>query len=276
MKRFAFILTLVLASCVAVPASVSPEDSATESASVSTPTNADNKIKPPPLNASWHIQYTGQVKYDLEVDVYNLDLFDTDASDIAQLHERNIYVMCYFSAGSFEDWRPDGNQFPRETLGNDMEGWPGEKWLDIRQIDLLASVIESRLDLAREKNCDGVDPDNVNGYTNDTGFPLTYKDQRKFNMWLAQAAHARGLAIGLKNDIEQIPDLVSYFDWQLNEQCFYYEECEPLLLFILQGKPVFNIEYELSTREFCDDSDRMGFNSIRKHMNLDEYAEFCH
>jgi len=48
----------------------------------------------------------------------------------------------------------------------------------------------------------------------------------------------------MKNDLEQIPDLISYFDWELNEQCFQYNECDQLLPFIQAGKPVFNIEYQ--------------------------------
>jgi hypothetical protein len=209
------------------------------------------------------------------VDVFNLDLFDTDPAIISGLHARGIYVMCYFSAGSYEDWRPDASNFPLEILGNDMEGWPGEKWLGIRQISLLASIMEARLNLAVEKDCDGVDPDNVNGYTNETGFPLTDQDQMQFNIWLAESAHARGLAIGLKNDLEQIPDLLPYFDWALNEQCFYYEECNLLLPFIEAGKPVFNIEYELEIVDFCNEANQMGFNSIRKNYELDEYIESC-
>ena len=42
-------------------------------------------------------------------------------------------------------------------------------------------------------------------------------------------AHSRGLEVGLKNDVEQVGQLVGYFDWQLNEECFQYDECEALL-----------------------------------------------
>ncbi len=183
--------------------------------------------------------------------------------------------MCYFSAGSFEDWRADSKDFPAEILGKDYEGWPGEKWLDIRKIDSLAPIISARLDLAVQKDCDGVDPDNVNSYQNDTGFPITYKDQLQYNIWLAEAAHVRGLSIGLKNDSEQITDLLPYFDWQLQEECFQYEECELLLPFIEAGKPVFNIEYTLSMKDFCSQSNNLGIRSIRKNLELDEYIETC-
>ena len=178
-----------------------------------------------PEEVSWQIQYTEEIDIDLDVDMFNLDLFDTPNSLIQELHQRGIFVLCYFSAGSYEDWRPDREQFPAEVLGQDMAGWPGEKWLDIRRLDLLAPIMEARLDLAVQKGCDGVDPDNVNGYENDTGLPLTYEDQLIYNRYLATESHERGMAVGLKNDLAQIPDLVAYFDWIINESCFTFDEC---------------------------------------------------
>ena len=228
-----------------------------------------------PVNASWQIQYTGEVDLTLDVDVYNLDLADTNSAAITQLHERGIFVMCYFSAGSFEDWRTDASQFPQEVLGKDMEGWPGEKWLDIRQIELLKPIMESRLDLANQKDCDGVDPDNMNGYENDTGFPLLHEDQLAFNIFLANAAHERGLAIGLKNDLAQIPELLPYFDWVLNEECFSYNECQMLLPFIQTGKPVFMIEYETTAEEFCPQANELNFNALQKNRELDAFRISC-
>jgi hypothetical protein len=228
-----------------------------------------------PQKVSWQIQYTGEIDINLDVDMFNLDLFDTSPNIIETLHRRGIFVMCYFSAGSYEDWRPDSSQFPSEVLGKDMEAWPGEKWLDIRRLDLLAPIMEARLDLGAQKGCDGVDPDNVDGYTNDTGFPLTYDDQITYNVFLAQAAHSRGLAIGLKNDLEQIPDLLRYFDWILNEECFTYQECNRLLPFVQAGKPVFVIEYELPPQEFCLQANQMGFNALYKNRELDAYRTDC-
>ena len=141
------------------------------------------------------------------------------AATVAALHAAGRKVACYFSAGSFEDWRPDAAQFPAAVKGGG-NGWPGERWLDIRRLDILMPIMEARLNLCKQKGFDSVDPDNVDGYTNTTGFPLTAADQLAYNASIANAAHARGLTVALKNDLNQIPQLVPYFDWALNEQCF--------------------------------------------------------
>jgi hypothetical protein len=229
-----------------------------------------------PQSVSWQIQYVGDIDLDLDVEVYNLDLFDVSSAVIEDLHQHGIFVQCYISAGSFEDWRPDAPDFPAEILGNDLDGWPGEKWLDVRRLDLLQPIMEGRFDLAVEKGCDGVDPDNLNGYENETSFPIKASDQLVYNKFLSRAAHSRGLFIGLKNDLNQAAELEPYFDWIINEECFYYQECSLLSPFIEAGKPVFVIEYELESDEFCLQANQLGFNALVKKWELDSYRVDCH
>jgi hypothetical protein len=229
----------------------------------------------PTPGTSWQIQFSGTPDLSLDVQMYDLDLFDTPTDAISQLHNQGRKVVCYFSAGSWENWRPDANLFPSEILGNDLEGWAGEKWLDIRRLDILESIMGARLDQAVQKGCDGVDPDNVDGYTNNPGFPLTYQDQIAYNTWIANQTHARNLAVGLKNDLDQINDLGSSFDWALNEQCFQYNECSLLAPFIQNGKPVFGIEYQGKPAVFCPQADAMNFDTVKKHLNLDAWRIAC-
>jgi hypothetical protein len=237
---------------------------------------ADLSVSGLPQAFSWQIQYAGDIDLDLDVEVYNLDLFEISSAMIEDLHQRGVFVQCYVSAGSFEDWRPDAPDFPAEILGNDLDGWPGEKWLDVRRLDLLQPIMEGRFDLAVEKGCDGVDPDNLNGYDNETGFPIKASDQLAYNIFLSQAAHSRGLSIGLKNDLNQVAELEPYFDWIINEECFYYQECSLLSPFIEAGKPVFVIEYELEPGEFCPQANQLGFNALVKNWELDSYRVDCH
>lgn len=237
---------------------------------------ADLSISSLPQRISWQIQYSGEIDPDLDVEIYNLDLFDTSLTVIDDLHQNGVFVQCYFSAGSFEDWRPDAPDFPPEILGNNLEGWPGEKWLDVRRLDLLQPILEGRFDLAVKKGCDGVDPDNLDGYENETGFPINASDQLKFNKFISRAAHSRGLSIGLKNDLNQAAELEPYFDWIINEECFLYQECSLLSPFVEAGKPVFVIEYELSPDEFCSQANQLGFNALLKNWDLDSYRVDCH
>ncbi len=235
---------------------------------------AENWWRPSP-GTSWQWQLSGNIDPSFDVEMYDIDLFDTPLAVIDQLQASGRTVVCYFSAGSWEDWRPDATDFPAEVIGEPLEGWPGERWLDIRQVDLLAPILEARLDLARQKGCDGVEPDNVDGYANETGFPLGAHDQIAFNTWLAQEAHARGLSIGLKNDLDQIDALLPHFDWALNEQCFEYNECERLLPFIQSGKAVFGVEYNLEVDDFCPLANNMNLDWLKKSLELDAYRVAC-
>jgi len=223
----------------------------------------------------WQIQYTDELDLDVDVEIFNLDLFDTPRESILELQARGVYVICYLSAGTYEEWRPDAMLFPETVLGQELQDWPGERWLDIRQIEILTPLMENRLDLAIQKGCDGIDPDNLNGFENPTGFPLTAEDQLLYNKYLSQAAHSRGLAIGLKNDLNQIPELMSYFDWIVNEECFTYQECDLLQPFLEAGKLVFVIEYELPPEDFCLQANQMGFSALHKNWDLDSYYYDC-
>lgn len=241
------------------------------------PQNTDGWWQPEP-GLSWQIQYTGEVDLSLNVQVYNLDLFETSTAEIEALHARGIRVICYLNAGAWEDWRPDSADFPEDVLGRDYTGWPGERWLDIRQMETLEPLMTARLDLCVAKGFDGVDPDNLDGYTNATGFDLTADDQLAYNRWLAEAAHARGLGIGLKNDPDQAGELVNAFDWATVESCFNEAWCELVTPFIEAGKPVFAIEYtdnRMTLTDFCDQAAGLSIDALLKHRQLDDWREAC-
>lgn len=261
MTRFWFILVIIIGLGGAVSAQDDEEP----------PT-----IWQPTPGTTWQLQLQGDIDISYDVEMYDIDLFDTPQATIDQLHEDGRIVICYFSAGTWEDWREDAADFPESVLGNDLEQWPGERWLDIRDLDALQPIMEARLDLAVEKACDGVDPDNVDGYTNETGFPLTQDDQLAYTLWLAEAAHARGLSIGLKNGLLQIEFLVDSYDWALNEQCFYYDECDYLLPFIEANKAVFGVEYEGERADYCPQANAYGFSWLTKTFDLgDEPPNAC-
>lgn len=224
---------------------------------------------------SWYLQFTGVIDYGRDEKVYFLDLFETPSEKISELKAEGKVVICYFSAGTVEDYRPDAGDFPVEVVGNVLGDWPDERWLDVSRFELFSDVMLKRLDLAKSKGCDGVDADNVDSFINDNGFSVDYDDQLSYNKWLSEEAHKRGLLIGLKNDLLQVSDLVDYFDFAVNEQCFYYDECSYLVPFIDAGKPVFNIEYDLDKEDFCSEARDLGFSSVKATLSLDGYFDPC-
>jgi len=231
----------------------------------------------PDIETTWQWQLSGDVNTSYNVDIYDIDLFDSNSSLIESLHNDGKKVICYFSGGSYEDWREDKADFPQAALGNNMDGWKGEKWLDISNTGL-ESVMKARLDLAKEKGCDGVEPDNMDGYDNNTGFPLSSVSQLKYNKFMANEAHKRDLSIALKNDLSQIIELEPYFDFAVNEQCNAYSECDLLQPFIDANKPVLNAEYSSeyvnntdSKRDLmCSNSINLSLQTLILPMDLDD------
>ncbi len=196
----------------------------------------------PPVATTWQWQLQGDVNIAYDVALYELDLFETPASVISALKASGRRLLCYFSAGSWESFRPDAGQFPSSTLGSVYFGFPDERWLDVRSPEVM-TIMRARLDLAVQRGCDGVEADNVDGFENPTGFPLTAADQLAFNRTLYNEAHSRGLSVAMKNDVGQVADLLAYVDLHVNERCHELNECNLLDPFVVQGKPVLNAEY---------------------------------
>lgn len=216
-----------------------------QTAAASTSTSTSHWV--PRATDTWQWQLNGELNTSYAVDVYDIDLVEAPQATIDLLHAQGRRVVCYFSAGSSEDWRPDFYRFKPADMGELLDSWPGERWLDVRSENVKA-IMRDRLDLASAKRCDGVETDNVDGYTNQNGFDFSADDQLAYNRFLAQEAHARGLAIGLKNDLDQVDALASDFDFAVNEQCFQFSECSAYANFIAAGKAVFNAEYARAYR----------------------------
>ncbi len=234
----------------------------------------------PSVTTTWQWQLFGTVNTSYAVDLYDIDLFDNSAAQIAALQAAGRRVICYFSAGSYESFRPDTSLFPPAVRGKPLQGFPDEQWLDIRSPEVLA-IMRTRMDLAVQKGCDGVEPDNVDGYVNDTGFPLNAADQLLFNRTIANEARNRGLAVGLKNDLGQIGELVLYFDFAVNEECHQFSECGNLSLFVASNKPVFNAEYDMryvtdaaERSRVCAASRSERFHTLILPLGLDDAFRF--
>ena len=220
------------------------------------------------MTRPWQFQLQGRIDTSVKAPVYEVDGFDVPARTVRKLQQKGRKVICYFSAGSWENYRPDKGQFPKSVLGKKYDGYPDERWLDIRRYRAFAKPLKARFRMCAKKGFDAVEADNVAGYQNRTGFPLTAADQLEFNRWLARQAHRQGLSIGLKNDPSQVRQLVDHFDFAVVEQCFQYNECARFRPFTRAGKAVFSVEYETPKRRFCEKARKLRFSSIGKEFDL--------
>lgn len=229
----------------------------------------------PALETTWQWQLQGKVDLSVQAQMYDIDLFENNEEVVEELHKAGRKAVCYMSAGTWENWRPDRDDFPEEVKGKRYSGWRGERWLDIRRLDLLEPIIKARLEQCKQKGFDGVEFDNIDGYLHETGFPLTYEDQLKYNIFLANEAHLRGLNAGYKNNPGQIQELLPYFDWALVEQCVQYDECDLYIPFVQAGKPVMAAEYKGKIARLCSTLNNLNFNGIKKKRSLKAWRVFC-
>ena len=245
----------------------------------------------PVVSTSWNYQI-GELPESSNaygISVWDIDLFDSSKAIINGLQANGAKVICYFSAGSSENWRADFKNFTSSDQGSALDGWEGERWVDSNSQNV-RNIMAARIQMAARKNCDGVDPDNMDAYNNKGGgLGLTQNDAADYVLFLASTASALGLSIGLKNAGEIIPKVVHAVQWSVNEQCIQYNECDMYAPFIQAGKPVFNVEYPkgdtsndkaidpAKLSKICnqDANDSDGFSTIVKNLNLDGWIKFC-
>ena len=288
------LLWMPLLSAVAACAGELPDDDGTTATPLQAETCGEfdrSKIWQPVKGATWDWQLTGTVDTSHDVEIYDVDLFDSSQQLISRLHAQGRKVVCYVNVGAWEEWRPDADKFPKEILGKTWSAtkYTNEKWLDIRRIDLIAPLLAARFDMAKKKGCDAIEPDNIDGYSDSgrgedrTGFNLTSEDQLRFNRFLACEAHQRGMSIGLKNDTGQASQLSADFDFVVSEQCFDYGECKAFTPFLRQNKAVLVAEYredlgasaEAKFDAYCKQAEQLGISAILKNNDLGRYRRAC-
>ena len=230
----------------------------------------------PAKGAAWQIQLSTPVDLTVDAPIYDIDGADNTAAVVQQLHVLGRKVICYIDVGGAESYRDDYSMIPASALGNTVDGWPDERWIDVRQIAALTPVMSARMDMCRSKGFDAVDPDMMEAYAADSGFPITYQDQLTFNRWIADLAHQRGMGVALKQDIDQVKDLWPYFDFAVNEQCAQYDECNLYAnTFLSAGKAVFEIEYSVSPDRFCPYARSVGIYALKKNLSLNAARTVC-
>ncbi len=223
---------------------------------------------PTPTTTAWQWQLQGKLDLSPAASVFDIDGFESTKANVAALHKRGDEAICYLDVGSWEEYRPDASQFPKSVIGAVYEGFPEERWLDIAHFHRFAAIMEARIAMCARKGFDAVEPDNIAGWENRTGFDLSGADQLRYNRWIAAKVHRAGMAVALKNDPKQAAKLVGLYDFAIVEECFQYEECGYYKTFVSHDKAVYEAEYELEPSEFCAAAQALDFSAVRKSLEL--------
>lgn len=233
----------------------------------------------PTPGTTYQIQYDGNYDSSVPADVYDIDGEDASQSFIDKLHGMGRKVVCYISVGTWENWRKDAGKFPKSVIGKPDGGWKGERWLDVRQTQILEPIMTARLRMCKAKHFDGVDPDNMDGFENRTGFKISYNQQLAYNSWVAKEAHALGLTADEKGDNDQVQDMAKYFDFAVTEECWKQGWCNEFSIYTARNALVIDVEYNVAPATFtskaCADTAKYGENAMLKHLNLNAWIVTC-
>ncbi len=222
---------------------------------------------------SWDWQLQAPLDLSLNVDVLALDPDEVDSADIAALKARGVFTVCYVSVGSWEDWRDDAAAFAPALLGKPYEGWPGERFLDIRAPEVL-ELMTARFQRCARMGFDAVEPDNMDLHINDTGLPIRDSDVIDYVGALARVAHGLGLQIAQKNAGDLTGALLPLTDFAMAENCLADGWCALLAPHAAAGQAILDAEYAGPEAEICgrvDDS----LSVIFKHEDLTRGRELC-
>jgi hypothetical protein len=190
---------------------------------------------------------------DVKVPFYVIDAMGNPASTVAAIHKRGEHAYCYVDIGSWEDKRADASKFPESVLGKTYIGWPHERWLDIRQLDILGPIMVARIKVCVQKHFDGVQFDNVQDWDNPTGFPITAAESAYYMAWMANQSHAMGLSTAWENAPTNVAVVQPYFEALIFESCYRFHFCQQSAPMINAGKWVGGVEYNpaLKDMSFC-------------------------
>lgn len=241
---------------------------------------------PPEPGATWQLVLGSESPPpDASAAVYDVDGQVTPES-IAAIRSANpdVYLVCYVSMGTWEQWRPDAEHFPDAVIGTELPDWPGERYVDLRALDTLGPLWERRIEDCQAAGFDAVDPDNLDAFANDSGFDLSEADAVAAFTLFAQLAHDHGLAVGQKNAGELTASLVGTADFAVVEQCLEQDLCGDYAAYVAAGKPVFAVEYpqglggtqlQALVKERCADAGRQGISLLFASRDLAGLGSRC-
>lgn len=135
----------------------------------------------PSVRDSWQIALRNPVnmkqpKLEPDVKIWDIDAYENSKEIIEAIQKQGKKVICYFSAGTYENYREDKGMFKPEDLGKTLDGWPDERWVKLGSQNV-RNIMAKRIRTAASKGCDALDPDNVDAY-------VSLSPSERFILWV--------------------------------------------------------------------------------------------
>lgn len=231
-----------------------------------------------PAHVPWDVQFSGPVDPALPVVIRSLDLDDTPPALVADLTARGVFTICYVSVGTLESWRSDASRIPADLIGAAYDGWPGERFLDIRDHDRLRPVMRARFARCAAAGFQAIEADNIDLNWADTGFALSESDAVAWARAMAEDAHDLGLVIGQKNAPDLTAQLEDAFDFAITEDCLTDGWCADLAPYAQTGRAILAIEYRIPAAQrpqACAQAHALGLSVVFKARDLGPEHHDC-
>ncbi|WP_436643229.1 endo alpha-1,4 polygalactosaminidase [Microbaculum sp. FT89] len=229
------------------------------------------------------------------VDYLDTDAFDTPADFVAAAKANGTTAICYISAGTLENWRPDRRAFRKLDrkqrrrgnpliIGRKYPDWPDERWLNFARYKVFLPLMVKRMKRCRSKGFDMIEFDNLDGYANRTGFKIRKRHAVRYARALARKATRIGLVPIQKNAPELAGRLQRHFGALLLEDCALYDFCGDAVVYRAAGKLVFDAEYPEAWSDegkpfdldaVCATTDAADISLIVKSLDLDKSVQRC-
>jgi hypothetical protein len=216
-----------------------------------------------------------------KVDYLEIDGFESTKEQVDAIKAQGTKAICYISAGTAEDFRPDFAEFKKipNTIGNAYPNFEGDYFINTNHWRDFFPVMKKRIQMCKDKGFDYVDFDVIDSYDVDPeemGFRLSQETQTDYITALTKAAHESELKTVQKNATELAAKLEPHFDALLTEECVRLDFCGDAEPYVAAGKPVFNVEYPESWKDkpfsresVCDVSDKTKVRTILSTLALD-------
>jgi len=213
-------------------------------------------------------------------------------TSVNSIHAANAHAICYVDVGTDETWRSDTTEFSSSEIGGPLSGWPDEYFINVNDwstpvssgYETLQTIMTNRFALCKAEGFDAIEADNVDAYTDGNldlpgGATITMAGDEQYVQELAQTAHSMGLAYFLKNEINGdsfITNEVGNVDGEIVEQCWQYQECSALDVFVQDGKPIMNVEYDSpSESTLCSEANAFPMASNSENLDVTSISYSC-